>query len=325
MIIWLILGVLSFVVGAFTYVRLWSENKERLKLLPTPDIIVALVSHVPSDASVRPSPKRHIVAGVSICMGVCLLVGVGISQLPFVKPDYNAHGTALTAAGLTFGILISIISFWTLWQTKKIESLQGAYFPGFKKLTDDLTKELEKLNQDFVDHGCSASAGHRLIFITKNPYFGVLSFFNDPIEIRFRNALCAAAENVSRSQGATKFCMVVLCGNVGTIEAFNREFFENKFPLLNQTDRDAKITDANNKTEALLAELDAKARMQVVFRGANIPDLQFAIASHTVFEFILLEPRAGSITGIAGARKIEDGLVCSRFLKQYELIKKLNP
>jgi hypothetical protein len=304
---------------------MWSEHKEKLKFLPTPEIIVALVSHLPSDGNVRPSPKKHIIAGVSICMGVCLLVGVGISQLPFVEPHYDAHGTALTAAGLTFGILISVISFWTLWQTKKIESLQGAYTPGFKKLTLDLAVAIEELHGDFVAHGNSASMGHRVILITKNPYFGLLSFFDDAIERRFRTALCTAAEDVSRSHGTNKFTMVVLCGNKQIFEDFNREFFESKLPNLNKIDRDAKISDANQRTQGLLTELDTKAGEQVVFQGANIPDIQFAIVGHTVFEFILLEPRSGSITGIAGARKIEDGLVCGRFLKQYELIKKLNP
>lgn len=325
MIAWQILSVLCLGVGALTYANLWNTNKERLKLLPPWEIIVALVSHVPSDANGRASAKKHILAGVSVCMGVCLLVGVGISQLPFVTPHYDAHGTALTAAGLTFGILISVISFWTLWQTKKIESLQGAYTPGFKKLTLDLAVALTELHYDFLKHGSSASMGHRVIFITKNPYFGLLSFFNDDIERQFRTALCTAAEDVSRSQGTNKFTLIVLCGNKQIIESFNKEFFEKRFPSLNQADRDAKITHANEKTQELLTELNTKAGTQVVFQGVDIPDIQFAIIGHKVFEFILLEPRAGSTTGIAGARKIEDGLVCSRFLKQYELIKKLNP
>ncbi len=325
MIYWLVAGIACFGIGLIIYARLLGENKNKLKLLPVWERVVALVSYIDSDSYNRPTAKKHIIAGVSVCIGLCLLIGVGVSELPFVTCDYGAHGTVLTAAGLTFGILISVISFWTLWQTKKIENLQGAYIPGFKKLAEDLAVAIKKVNEHFVNNGCSASEGHRLIFITINPYFGVLSFLNDPIEVSFREALRAAAENVSRSQGSTKFSMAILCGSISTIENFNRCFFQSKFPSMANADRVAKILDANKRTFAFLDELNIKAGTQVVFQGEHIPDLQFAIVGNSVFEFFLLEPRTGSITGIAGARKIEDGLVCMRFLKQYEVFKKFNP
>jgi hypothetical protein len=323
--IWIIIGLIFFACGVYVYRKIAGENKDRLALLSRREKLAALFSYVPTDPSIRPTPVKHIVAGVLAFIGLSLFVGGLLSHL-VVHPNYNEHSAALSLAGMIFALLLSGLSFWTLWQTKKIESLQGAHISGFKKLTSDLADAIKDVHDDFVRHGCSASSHHRVIFVTNNPYFGVLSFFNDPVEIKFREALTNVAHDVSRSMGSTKFTLMVLCGNEPTIEKFNKEFFENKSPQENQQDREAEIRKANQSTEEFLSKLtgEAEGNATVVFRGADIPDIQFAIIGNTVFEFILLEPRPGSITGIAGARKIDDALVCNRFLEHFKIFKKLN-
>ena len=323
--IWIVAGMIFFALGVYTYRKIAGENKDRLALLSRREKLAALFSYVPTDPSIRPTPIKHILAGVLVFIGLSLFVGGLLSHL-VVDPNYNEHSAALTIAGVIFALLISGLSFWTLWQTKKIESLQGAHISGFKKLTSDRADAINKLHENFVDHGHSASTHHRVVLVTKNPYFGVLSFYQDSarVERRFKTALTTIAEDVQRSVGDTKFNLTILCGDESTIQNFNKEFFENKSPQDNQQDREAKIRRANELTEEFLSKLSAEAKTQVVFRGAEIPDIQFAIIGNTVFEFILLEPRQGSITGIAGARKIDDALVCNRFIEHFKLIKKLN-
>jgi len=228
-----------------------------------------------------------------------------------VANRYDAHGTTLTAAGLIFGILIAVISFWTLWQTKRIEHLQGANIDGFRMLTVSITESIEKLTDNFEKHGKKASSHHRIFFLTTNPHFGGLSFPLTSEQEDFERAFLKAADFASADP---KFDVSVLCGSPTTIKTFNENW-------LTKNGMQDRLEDTTAIVERFIRELNEHAKREVVIRKNDISDMQFAIVGNTVFEFILYIPEHGGPTGIAGARKIEDGLVCRRFSHHFKVLR----
>ena len=319
---WLISGTIATCISLVVYTSIYIYYRQSFFGMSVWDKLTYLISHVPDD---RSAAWPHICAGVLFCAGVCLIGGTMIAGLPFVVKKFDQHATALTAGSLIFGVLISVISFWTLWQTKRIEQLQGANITGFKNLVAAITHEIERVNRDFLDHGNRASVGHRVLLATTNPYFGLLSFPDTIEERRFANAMCDAAKNVrSSANGNRKFQMRILCANADHVHSFNDDFFKKAEPAQSEDERKQATKTADERTEKFVSDLETYAADQVVKRQSAIPMLQFAVVGNVVFEFILLEPRTGASTGIAGARKIEDRLVCDRFCKHLDLLERLS-
>lgn len=319
---WFFAGAISAIVSLIVYVLLYRCYKDSFLGMSLLDKLMYLVSHVPDD---RSPAWPHITAGVLFCGGLCLMAGTAIACLPFVEKNLGQHGTALTAGSLVFGVLISMISFWTLWQTKRIEQLQGINITGFRNLVVVITREIERVNKDFLAHGCRASVNHRIFLATTNPCFGYLSFPHSKEERGFANAMGDAGKNVaaSRGKGARTFQMKVLCGEESLVHSFNEAYFKNAEPGLTEEKRTEAVKDADEHTEKFISGLDANAKEAVVKRQKNLPTVQFAVVGNVVLEFILLEPRSGASTGLAGARRIEDRLVCDRFCQQLELLERI--
>src|SRR5258706_9022264 len=110
-----------------------------------------------------------------------------------------------------------------------------------------------------------------------------------------------AAKNVRASaNGSRKFQMKVLCGDISLVHTFDEDYFKNAEPKFTDTERNNAIQNADKHTEKFISDLDGDAAEVVVKRQKIVPMLQFAVVGNVVFEFIILEPRSGSITGIAG-------------------------
>jgi hypothetical protein len=322
---WFTLGLSCFALSVVIYVCLYLGFRTSFLGLSFSDKIAHLISHVPDDDS---PAWPHILAGVLFCMGLCLSVGVSVSSLQFVTSNPNAHSMALTASGLVFGVLISSISFWTLWQTKRIEQAQGSNINGFRELITAIAKEIEFINKDFRENNKRIGREHHRVFlVTTNPYFGHLSFTGDVESTdRFADAMRHAAENVHFSGDNAddeRFKMEILCGDRQAIQGFHQTFYGKAGAQADQND--SKVVKASHETEHFLSELQAKAdpmatgTPNLISRAEKIPKTQFAIVGNCVFEFILETP--GYQSEIRRARRIREKVVCDRFRETFELLK----
>src|SRR5260370_267464 len=87
-----------------------------------------LVAHAPDE---RSAAWPHIIGGVTLLLGVSLIAAHLVANAPFVK---SQTPEAVPSAELAFGVLLASITFWTLWQTKRIEQLQRERIDGFPNL-----------------------------------------------------------------------------------------------------------------------------------------------------------------------------------------------
>lgn len=309
---WLWFGAGLVIVGGALYSCIFVRHRLAFRGLSRWNVLSNLVSQAPSDDA-RAYP--HVLAGVLTCTGGCLLLGAWIGSMTFVRNNFSYHGTALTSSGLVFGVLISFISFWTLCQTKRIERLQGYEIEGFERLTELMAEQLDKINREFRDSHMEANRYHRFYLATTNPYFGVLSFPNSHATSDFRSAVLDAANNVELS-GHRPFELRLICGTNAAMEEMSRQFFNQSLAYRGKDAIQQECERANSATDKFLKDIENHAPGTIV-RSNFIPEIQFAIIGNTVYEFILLEPRPGGGTSIAGARRIEDGVVSERFRRQF--------
>ncbi len=315
--IWSMISVALIIAGLLMYFYIWRSNKDALSCFSFRDKVMCLVSHVPDDES---PAWPHVFAGVMASFGFCVFVGVVLACWPTSSLHYDETGTFLAASGFVFAILISVISFWTLWQTRKIERLYGESIEGFKGLTQKIAEEIAKLNDDFRKHGQKASKHHRIFIVTTNPYFGILSFHGDKEEQDFKLNLLGASDYVKKTSAqkdGEKYVLEVICGDSNQIIKFNEHFYKEHEP---GTDSAAEIKRSNDATEHFIKSIEDNTGAGSIIRTSVIPEVQFAIIGNVVYEFILLPPRKESPTGIMGARRIADRAICSRFVNQFKVL-----
>jgi hypothetical protein len=317
--IWLLVGLGLCTIGIAIYCGVYLKKEKAFAGLSTLQTVLHLISNVPDDNS---QAWPHIVAGVLTTLGLCLIASGTIVSLPFVAEDRNTVGLALTAGGLAFGVLISSISFWTLWQTRRIEQLQGARLEGFPSLIEIVASELDNLVSDLRLNNWKPRAHHRVYLVTKNPFFGRLSFPTEKFTERYTDALghVATAVNLAKNTGAVHdFDVQFLCGDSEALNEFHSMYFPSSDPLKRFSD---EALAATAETESLLEDLKKKAGgKDITKRIHNVPETQFAVVGSVVFEFIL-ESR-GSQAEVHSCRRIRDQVVCDRFVDTFKLLKLL--
>jgi hypothetical protein len=319
--IWVNAGLLLVLAALMTYVLIYFFYRNSLLGVPLRGKLSYLISRVPDEDS---PAWPHVLGGVLMCLGFCLLVGSYVALMPFVSADFNRHSTALTAGGLMFAVLISAVSFWTLWQTKKIEQIQGSNVGSFRELIEMMVRDMESLSDDFRANNNRVREHHRVFLVTTNPYFGKLSFPFDKVTQKFEDAMSHNAKHVKSSSSPDRtegFQMEVLCGDLSAIVKFHQIFYRGKGEVVAATD-DNQVVKASQDTEAFIRRLNEDAGCEIVHRAQRVPKTQFAIIGNVVYEFILEAP--GFQSEIHRARRIGDKVACDRFLETFRLLKDLS-
>lgn len=316
---WLVVGFVLTVLGLATYLRLYFVHVKSFTGLRLRQVFYQLVSHVPDDDR---SAGLHILAGVMFTCGVAFVLGGTVVTMPFVTGDADNNSLFLTTAGFVFGVEISILSFWTLWQTRRIEQNQGSDIASFTGLISGLAEDMEQLLGDLKARNFSATSYHRIYLVTTNPFLGELSFPREDSTIRFGNALRNAARWVAESShgGSTEgLDFQILCGDVQAIGRFHEGFFG----TLNQPVKssDPRVSTATAKVEKGLQDLESEAGKKVVHRLKSVPPVQFAVVGHSVFEFLI--DSQGSQSEIQKARRIRERVMCDRFVETFKILKQL--
>jgi hypothetical protein len=322
MIFWIDLGLCLLLAALVTYIMIFLYHRESLRGMTIKTKIAYLISRVPDEDS---SAWPHVLAGVLACLGFCLLIGSVVATMSFVSADFNRHSTALTAGSLVFAVLISAVSFWTLWQTKKIEQLQGSNIENFRELMEAMVRDMEAINTDFIANNSRAREHHRIYLVTTNPLFGKLSFPSARVTQQFEDAMRHNAAHAGRSgdngRDNSGFSMEILCGNADAIRIFHRTFFRGKGEELAAAD-DHQVVRACEETERVIRSLNEASGSVIVHRAARVPKTQFAIIGNIVYEFILDAP--GFQSEVHRARRIGDRVACERFLETFKLLRDLS-
>jgi len=320
MTMWMNIGIIFLVIAAATFGVVFLINRDALIGYRWSQKLSLLLTHIPdADAAAWP----HVFGGVSLFLGICLLVGAAVANMSFVVADFNRHSAALTAGGFAFAVMVSVVSFLTLGQTKKIEQAQGANIDGFRDLIRKIHRDLKAVNDDFLTNNFRAREHHRVFLITSNPFLGRLSYPTDPIAGEFSDALRHSAECVGHAPaalGRDTFTFEVICGNPDVIRQFHREFYRGPGGTLAPED-DPQVKTASEMAERLIAELNTAAGKTIVHRVPRVPKTQFSVVGNVVYEFILETP--GFHSEVHRARRIGDKVVCDRFLETFHLLKEL--
>jgi hypothetical protein len=297
--LWLGFGIFLILIGLYIYASRIIPLK-RKELIDKGFIknLEYYIAYVPSDDS---KAWHHIVAGVCTSIGICLVIGVGIAAL-IVCQDHDGmdfHHVIFESSGLVFAIFISGISFWTLWQTKKIEHLQGFNVSDLSALLKHLNKEIKRIIDDYNSKNNKRALDyHRFFLITSNPFLGLLSYPNDEDTQNFLGSLesLKTIKVIEQSNKNTdKFRIEIVCVDEEHMKIFHTEFYSNREKKQNNNGKKKnndlsdevkeKIQKANSITENLLKEYNGH---NIITRVKEVPKFpQFAIVGNKVFEFTL--------------------------------------
>jgi hypothetical protein len=309
-VFWLIAWATTF-LGLFLYYRIYRILPDRSGFFGEIPRLIAGVSASTVKA------RQHIWAGAFLFAGLSLIVGMGTAD--FFPDHADIRSFKSTNAGLVLGILTLFLALWTLYQTKRLERLQGEGIKGFDTLVGAVRKEIDSLIQRWDDSRDRSSDVFRLYMITNNPYFGVNSYPGKPVSLDYASSLKKLAERVKTQRLKTKeneFKFRIICADKVTIDIFNA----------NYEDRGTydKAT-RNQESEALIQDLIEFLGDDAFYRLPHvIPAVQFIVVGDVVFEFILESPdsKASRARGsdIIHTTRIDDRLVAERFERYIEFL-----
>lgn len=320
---WVLAGLLFICIGLGCYRMIFVKQRDYFRRKNSKSEVLAdLIAYVPDESS-RAWP--HIVAGVTGCIGFCLICG-SVFAFPFSRSSESFQGMAASAAGVSFSILISGISFWTLYQTKRIAHENGYKIANFTELVDELTRELGRLQEDFLTtHNQRAVAHHRVFVITTNPFFGILSYPTSDFTTKYRLALHGIADCVKSSlnynqihnhvQGAD-FCFEIICGDNEALLEFHTNFYGNTPDAANRAQQ------TTNLVEQEIQHIQQAAGNQIIFtRVRQIPPTQFMVIGNLLYEFTL--ETAEGRSEIYDTDVKEERRACDRFAQTFRVLKQL--
>jgi len=331
---WLGLGFFLLIVGIYVYIsRIVPLKKKELSDKGFLRNLEYYIAYVPSDDS---KAAHHIVAGVCTSIGFCIVLGICIAAVVIYRDHggIDFHHIIFESAGLVFAFLISGISFWTLWQTKKIEHLQGFNVTDLTSLLKLLNKEVNRIAADYDSkHHKKALDYHRFFLITANPFLGILSYPDDDDTNSFLGSLnrLKTIKVIEKSnQNTDKFKFEIICANKENMKDFHLDFYskreinQNKFETVENIElpkeTKEKIENANVITENLLEEF-AYDSHSIVTRVNSVPKFpQFAIIGNTVFEFTL--ETTSPFTEVTETHIVVDRKRADMYEETFKLLKK---
>ncbi|MGE5340684.1 MAG: class I SAM-dependent methyltransferase [Candidatus Omnitrophota bacterium] len=325
-LIWMIIGIFFLSIGLGRYRKIWKTHESLgsfLYLKPGLNWkkFEATISVLPDEN--KDKPWSQIVSGMITSFAICMIIGSFMALLFSKNLNTNIHSFALTTASLFFGVLISFISFWTLWQTKRIEKQTGDIIHGFKELVEALSHELRELVKDFYDNQGIAKKYHRVYFITTNPFFGMLSErLKKNVELEFKQALEAVADCVSLSRDSeNQFVFKIICGDDTALKNFHNDFYS----FIADRERKKNVVEKiSSKVSDGLLSLENRAGQQIFTRLREVPPTQFMIIGNIIYEWIIEADGKEEYSEVFDTSKKDDTRTCQKYIKTFEALQRLS-
>lgn len=312
------IGVLCIFIGTAGYNWLYVRARNDLEGFSFRETVSQLVSHLPDDGS---AAWPHILSGVAFTVGVSLVGGFAIEGFVVQFDGRVPRGIGASLASVIFASEIGAISFWTLWQTKRIERGQGVMLHGFSALTTSMSREMKSLWEELERANWMPQAHHRFLLVTTNPWFGMLSHPYAASTQEFREGLerlAHAVKSCHDSNSPRPFIFGILMGDDTRLREFHSLYFSD----LPDDEKVAAVEEATDKLKGFVDILHSfgvdRARIQ---HKASVPAFQFAIIGSVVFEFIL--DTVGGATEVHRARIVRERLLCERFVQTYRVLESL--
>ncbi|MCO6438156.1 MAG: hypothetical protein J5J06_13765 [Phycisphaerae bacterium] len=312
------IGAGCIVIGVVGYNWLYWRARGDLQGFTFRETIAQLASHLPDDSS---SAWPHIICGVVLTLGISLVGGFALEGFSAQFDDRVPTGTGATLAGVIFGAEIGMISFWTLWQTKRIERGQGVMVHGFPALVTAMSREMKTLWEELERSDWTPQAHHRFLLVTTNPWFGMLSNPNAAWTQEFREGLerlAHAVRTCEEKKAVRRFVFGILMGDAARLKEFHGLYHSD----LNGDAREKAVEEATKKLNEFVAILKQYGANDNQIRAkASVPAIQFAIIGNVVFEFIL--DTVGGATEVHRARMLRERVLCERFVQTYSVLESL--
>lgn len=273
------IGASACVFGVIVWFVIFARVRGRgkfWKLLPS---VIAHVHHRKVHAA------HHIIATLFAFSGVSLVVGFVWAKTFHSNP--SDAGYMMTNAGMALGVLTLILTIWTLNQTMKLERLHGEGIERFDELIKEITRQMEDLVERYDDNRDKSSGLYRVVLVTNNPYFGIISYKGRPLTTDFETAFHRLAGRIEAEGEAgfvasrSGFRLKIICADKQRLSEFVASYFVGN-------DAQIKIDEAINKSEEFIEHLIQKAGAESVVRiPMRVSEAQFAVVGDHVFEFFL--------------------------------------
>ena len=284
--------------------------------------IPAAISHVPHSTI---SAIDHIKTGLFLFAGVSIMAGFLAAKI--IHSQESTAGYMVTNAGLVLGTLTLTLTLWVLWQTRKLERLQGEDIDRFDGLIKNMTEELGNLVERYDENRDKSLSLFRVYLVTNNPYFGVISFPGKAVTDQFMDAfdgLCRRVKTFRDNQDPTKgegFKVKIICANEEHLKKFNSNYFGNG--------EDVELKKSIDDSETFIKHLkDSMGEDSVIRIPLEIDEAQFAVVGDVVFEFFLESPNASDSkrsrgSEIRNTNRVQDRTVAARFERYTRFLEKL--
>lgn len=305
------IGALATLVGFVFWAVIFSKIRRREKFWKSLPSIIAHVHHRTIHAG------HHIIAALLGFSGASLLAGFLWARM--FHANVSDAGYMMTNAGMALGVLTLVLTMWTLNQTMKLERLHGVGIERFDELIKEITKEIIDLVDRYDTNRDMSSNLFRVILVTNNPYFGIISYKGRPVTLDFKNAFDKLADRIKAEKDKNPsalrsgFRVKIICAD-------QRQLNEFLAPYFNKDTDKIKHDDAKKESEEFIMRLSERMGTESIVRAPiKISEAQFAVVGDFVFEFFL-EPTDGKNifwktrgSNIRATNKIHDRGAADRF------------
>lgn len=267
--------VLSIVCG---FLCLWILKRKFKEFFATKSFRSSLkhyFGHVPEQ---NDTPWLHLFLLLTVVLSVSAAAGLSIIGEVRRLPD--ALALELSIVGFVFTCSSACVTFWTLWQTHRIEYHTGYRIVGFRELIVELTRQLQLMEEQVKT---SSKAGqrqtHRVLFIAPQPFFGMLSFgWNDNLYQNYEDALSRVAKLRRRHR---EFVFGIICVDTIGLRTFHKDYQQGR----SQEWLDESV-EAAEKAIVRITEA-AGDGCEVFTRYHSTPGTEFVVIGNRVYSFAI--------------------------------------
>jgi hypothetical protein len=324
--VFIILGGIAFLAGVAVWwgIRTRIHNDRNfVKQIPS------IIAHVH-----RVHPAYHILGAILGFSGLSLIAG--FLWVALFKKDATAGSYMMTSAGMALGILTLVLSIWTLNQTMRLERLQGEAIERFDQLILTMVEDLRALLKRYKTSQDKSSDLFRVILVTNNPFFGIISYRGENEAQEFKNAFDALADLIkdekAKDHDESGFYVKLICAEETGLKDFTAPYFE---PGDNDSeDRKEELQKKGDnvvkESEEFIKSLKDRMGAECIVRSPiKISEAQFAVIGDVVFEFLLEPPDTAKSSwrargsNINETNRIEDSGAADRFKRFARFLEEL--
>lgn len=314
------ISVLFLLAATAVYLHLALKYRFILEHQPTGKSLIDIFSHLPDPST---GPAVHVLGGACAVTGTSLLAATMVADILTPPDQFVANLVSVT--GLFIGIAFSLITLWTLWQTRRIDYQAGYRIHDFYDLIHQLNLEVARLIESFNEvYGGRAQPFHRVYLVTTQPFLGSLSYPNKKATLRFRQNLrtlvdiryeSLRSKREGKNPGAFEFH--VLCGDRQAIREFHKEFCKHDPAALRKAQESAD--EVNNDLCALDARFGTIDDPGPFYRVRRVPPVQFMIVGNKLFEFTLEAQKSRS--EIFNTQVVHDTRFCKNYIETFDVLR----